>query len=1016
MKISNGFIYLSGNNALNDPNYISLRLLKIDPSNFSSFWDKTFISDEGISYMDAAAPSTLNKYHTNCVFGLDITSDGGILLSGNNAANDEDYMMVKIAPDCQKNLTYAGTNDISGGHTLTSDETWNSSRKIQGTITVPSSKTLTISGSSTVIKFADTWRTVDFDKLASNNFNFSTLEQPTKIIVETGGKLIIDGGAILEGMDACGQSDGDMWEGIEVWGDPSVNYQLTSNQGNLDFKNGSIIKNARCGILVDKGFYNGNGNSAATNIFGGGIIKSTGSQIVNCRFGIVFSPFISHYSSHSNPSKLINTTFICDATLPDEIYRNLDGTKRGTSSFCKIYLNKGIHFQGCDFEGLSSLDLTLRGTGIGAFDAGFIVENNPNTSSPCRFNNLSLGIISATSSGPGFNGSIKIDDAEFGMDHNSNPKGPNFQSIYLVGSGLLTTIKRNSILVPARDRAFGIEFDGCTSFECQDNNILGDGTVFTSENFGIIVSSGFDDDKIVYRNSFNNLSHSSTALFYNGFTTGLQFKCNTYDSNSGNDIEVVSQSILSSTSSPGTVRINQGDCPVSPFDPNYLTSPAGNTFNNSCSSSGNPKRIYLDPLALQTQTILYNYNNTNYDPGTPSNNCITNGISTSDCNVFYQTGENPCPDFTDPCTTCLMSGIQQIDGQIFNLKSLIDNGDADQMIHYIQNQNTSESMLNHYLDSVGRFLSDDVLEAIMEEADRISNSELRDVIVQNSPLADSVYQTLLETDPIIAGNADVINAQLLDLSPRDVMELQIGQLEGEKRQATMQLMKYYLTNDSIPDDDSASAALLAAHYIVDAAGMYANKGDYNNAQTLLMSYIPHSQEELDEKKLMEMYLSLLMDGKTWDSLPTSQLEDVQQISEGIGPAAARAKTALYLLGNDELVPQIPSYDENTNRLAAPKKRKYIITNYYTFSDEAQLNVSPNPANSDVTIKYRFPYPVSHPLISIRDLSGKELYSVKIALDEASYMIETAKFNQGIYLIQIMDSKTVLKSQQLVIIK
>lgn len=1011
MKINDGFIYLAGNDALDDHDYIKMRLLKIDPSNFSTIWDKTFISDENISYTDTDPPSTLNKYHVNCIFGMDVTSDGGIILSGNNGANDEDYMMVKMAPDCQKNLTYTTSGDISGGHTLTSNETWNSSRNIQGVITIPASKTLTITGSSTVIKFADTWRTVDFDKLASNSFNFSTLDQPTKIVVQIGGKLIIDNGAILKGMDACGFSDGDMWEGIEVWGDPSTNYQLASNQGSLEIKNGSVIKDARCGILVDKGVYNVNGNSAASNIFGGGIIKSSASLILNCRFGVVFSPFISHYSSYYNPSKIINTDFICNAVLADEIYRNENGTRLGTNAFFKTYLARGLHFQGCKFEGLASLDISFRGTGIGAFDAGFTVEDNTRH---CTFYNLNYGIVSGTSSGPGFNGAIKIENAEFGMDHSGNPHGANFQSIYLFGAGLLTTIKNNSILVPAHDRAFGIEYDGCTSFICQDNTITGEGTVHSSSNFGVIVSSSFDQDNIVYRNSFNNLTHSCTALFYNGNISGLQYKCNVYNNTSGNDIEVVSQSVFSTNISPGTVRINQGNCLPS-SNSNFLSSPAGNTFLNACITSGNASRIFLDPIALQTQAMFYSYNNSsgNYDPGSPSNNCITSGISTSDCNIFYGTNDNPCPDFTNPCPTCLISNIQNADGQIFNLKSLIDGGNTEQMINFIQNPNISSEMLIHFLDSAGRYLSNEVLAAVMEEADRIANSELRDVIVQNSPLADSVYQLLLETNPVIAGNSEVVTAQLTDLSPRDVLELQIGQLQGIKRQSAMQLIEYYLTHDSVPDDDSASSILLAANYTIDAAGMKASMGDYTNAQTLLMSYIPKSQEELDEKKLMETYLSLLIDGKRWDSLGSEQLEEIQTVALGIGPAAARAKAILLVLGIGDIQPQIPSYEQSNYKIASVNSRKYTITNYYTFSEEAELKINPNPASNKIVVTYRFPYPSTNPMLIIRDFTGKQLLSSRLPMNENTQTIELSGFQQGAYIVQLLDSKSILKSASIV---
>ena len=339
-----------------------------------------------------------------------------------------------------------------------------------------------------------------------------------------------------------------------------VDYQNVNTEGNLLLQNNGKIQDARCGILVDKGTYNVNGNLEATNSFGGGIINISDAQIKNCRFGLVFSPYISIYSSYTNFSRVTSTTFICNAPLADEIYVDGNGTRQGTSAFCKIYLQKGLHFQSCDFEGYAGLiDPTQRGTGIGVYDSGFYIEDYTSTNHS-KFNNLAYGIVSATSSGSGFNGSIRIDNAEFGMNHSGTPTGSNFQSVYLVGSGINTAVQNNTFLVPAINKAFGVNFEGCTSFECKDNIFLGGGVANSSSNYGVIVSSSFDNDNIVYRNSFDNLSHSSTALFYNGNTSGLQFKCNTYNSLSGNDIEVVSQAVVSTINSPGTVRLNQGDC------------------------------------------------------------------------------------------------------------------------------------------------------------------------------------------------------------------------------------------------------------------------------------------------------------------------------------------------------------------------------------------------------------------------------------------------------------------------
>ncbi len=46
-----------------------------------------------------------------------------------------------------------------------------------------------------------------------------------KIIVERGGRLIIDGGILT---NAC---DDEIWRGIEVWGTPNIRQHYTQNHG-----------------------------------------------------------------------------------------------------------------------------------------------------------------------------------------------------------------------------------------------------------------------------------------------------------------------------------------------------------------------------------------------------------------------------------------------------------------------------------------------------------------------------------------------------------------------------------------------------------------------------------------------------------------------------------------------------------------------------------------------------------------------------------------------------------------
>jgi len=72
-----------------------------------------------------------------------------------------------------------------------------------------------------------------------------------KIIVEPGAKLVIDGGIITNGCEMP-------WQGIEVWGNPSLS-QIPANQGWLEIINGGTIENAEVAVRAGSADYTGKG-------------------------------------------------------------------------------------------------------------------------------------------------------------------------------------------------------------------------------------------------------------------------------------------------------------------------------------------------------------------------------------------------------------------------------------------------------------------------------------------------------------------------------------------------------------------------------------------------------------------------------------------------------------------------------------------------------------------------------------------------------------------------------------
>lgn len=999
-------------------------LTKTD-ANFNRLWARNFRANPG-AY--------------ECSFSSCINEDNSIVMCGNNDLNGDDYNVIKMSSDNQLGFNgwdcatlYTAVQGVSTFPQLSHPYT------IRGNLVVPAGAILTIS--NTTIEFGETKELVDFSTPLSTIHALKC-----GIVVKAGGKLIIDNSTlrgleshVLNTSTSCG-SRNFMWDGISVEGDPTL---PVTSQGVINIKNGSVIQDAKVGILCNKNEYSGFmdpntdgandtwnsshlGNIAENN--GGGIILSTSNvTFLNCRKSVEFHPYPI---SEAYRNFFSNTNFICNAPMVDPDYISNTGERLGINSFCSIWGVNGVTFRGCDFEGYNDYNSTtnpnpnyaLRGSGIEAADATFTVTNfSPSVHS--KFNNLYKG-VTASYTNP--SGGVNINDAEFGMDHSGNLRGANFQNIYISGAGVNNAVKNNFISVPflyhiGNDEPFGIEYNGSTSFNCTDNTLIGFGTSNPHiRNYGVIVSNSGANDNIVYKNTFTNLKRSCVGLFENATPlsglNGLQFKCNTFNnSGSNHDIDVLSTSLT--TSSQGSIRTNQGDNPQL-GQPNYYTAPAGNTFYNTCN---NFDRIYQDAGA--PLSIIYYFNNadltSHFDPS-PSGNtgCISPSVSTINCHVNYNGGDDPCPASTTPCPTCKIAVMQTADYQINSMQALIETGKSDELRNYINNSQHSSQDVAKYLENAGPYLSNEILEAAISRSDSLTNGDLRDIIVSNSPLKESVYQSLFTDKPILAGNADVIMAQLAERSPIDVLLLQIADLQSEKRQAAIQLVDYYLNADTAPLIDSAALTLLAGGYYMDAAGVYASAGNFDMAHTILESSIASSEDELDQKKIMRIYLALQKNQNNWNQISTSDLDYINDLSGRTGIASIQAKNVLDIINGKEGEPEIPDSldDSQKGDRVLQHKQQFKITNYFTFSNNVQLSVSPNPVNTEANVLYRFAYPATKPMLVVTDLAGKEIAADIINQNENSHIFSTETLQQGVYLIQLMDGTSLLKSIHLVVIK
>jgi hypothetical protein len=450
-------VVLMGNNE-NFPSDLKNDLVKVRVSDFAQQWRRQCM------------PPGLDL---NCTFGLTTSIDGGLVVGGNNELNSGDYFMLKVGNDCGSNT---GTLTYNGGFTAPAGTTnWTSSNKtIRGVLRVPSGAILNINGTS-VVSFADTRAYNDYDFLAGNEINFNPFtstapfnSQPTKIIIEPGGKLVLSGTAKLTALTSTCTGYSGMWEGIEVWGRPfaAQNTVNTSNpdQGQFIQQSGTTVEKMYAGISAFRNRYNYTNGltehiSNDPSFGGGGIVHITSATLANNRNGVYMGPY---QVGTFNQSKFNGAVFIQNAQLADITFRDNQGNRTGTEFFLQSVQCQKTEVLNCRFKGFLNTGLLrqYRGVGIKANDAEvdcyttlatptFNFEDLAVAASgahvvrrmqvrSCRMNNCDLGVSQSGGSDGVFTGNTI--NVPIGIDQNNYTCGirVNGNSNVLVASNTIT--------------------------------------------------------------------------------------------------------------------------------------------------------------------------------------------------------------------------------------------------------------------------------------------------------------------------------------------------------------------------------------------------------------------------------------------------------------------------------------------------------------------------------------------------------------------------------------------------
>ena len=393
-----------------------------------------------------------------------------------------------------------------------------------------------------------------------------------KIIVQPGGRLIVDGGTLTS---AC---DGALWQGIEVQGNIK-NIQSPAYQGVVELKNNARIENAICGIRVVNLSIPPIPPHLLIYRQGGGIVQANDAFFVNNTQAVYFAPYTLPPFGFLILSNNVSYFKGCHFTVDKFFYK----------AQVELHGVRSVLFENCNF----ACNQTSGGGGPFPFifppDA--IYANN---------SNIRMGSLSGNGcTFSGFNRAIYLRGSNTSQSYiYSSSFSGNFTGIVAEGSRNVR-IENNQFNLSAPNGNFiwqnyttGIYLKNSSLYNVENNNFQGQGLFINGYGgTGIVAENTGTGTHFVKNNTFKNLCTACLAIGINGngitnlvmgnlfakLSQGLVYQCNRFENN-GSDISVAENS---------TIRFVQSG--------QKTTSSSGNTFLQSNRNiSYNESRYYLN--------------------------------------------------------------------------------------------------------------------------------------------------------------------------------------------------------------------------------------------------------------------------------------------------------------------------------------------------------------------------------------------------------------------------------------
>jgi len=870
---------------------------------------------------------------------------------------------------------------------LPEDQTWNDYQIMDRDIFIPQNKTLTITGRV-------------------------TMPDESKIVVERGGRLNLDGGVITT---ACSG----LWQGIQVWGyKDKSQFDPEFPPGKVEVCGNAAIENARIAIATIKSV-----NGINENSYTGGIVWCKDSKFLNNIYGIRFYNYRNFNPYRPNTeldyaSYIKNTTFITNGLLAE--------FGANPVAFIRMDDVVGINLRGNQFMNTcgDEYDWSRRGIGVESYNAAYFMnELCLNASIPCSlakrnyFFNLYYG-IKAYGQGRE-NRSTTVLNSDFHLNQNGM-----FVSIMNNAR-----IDLNKFTVPERlpgdERPlYGLYIEYSSGYSIEENYFQGydngqDG------NIGMYISNSGGKPNQVYKNDFSGLEYGMVAYGQNRNETGegLCLKCNNFD------LCMYDIHIIPETGLPHGLWLqgrNQGIA-ASQGTIGSDISPAGNTFTDQAEL---PQTFNY--FNHQDCNLIDYYHHQTYPPGViikpyPRSEEM---VHLTPVTAYYVNEDHACPSHLgggginlNMEKSLIISENEQVIVYYNSIQELKDGGDTYSLNFDVYTSTTDEANeIRQQLLDESPYLSDTVMKSAIYKENVLPIAMIRDVLVANpqsaksSEILDKVNERL---DPM---PEEMLSEILEGRSYKGNLELLQDKLaahQTEKYNSLRNLESYY-KQDTLDFQGSQDSLISLWECEADPsvryklALLYLNMEDSLSCFSALNSIPQFNELSPDELVEFDHYWELvsllwpLRNGTmNLDSLTANQLF---ALIESNSLPGALARNMLVAAGLTEYQEPIYLSNELKSSIIKPEYKGSVSEN------NRRLKIFPNPAKDYFILSYNLTGLQGNFNVEIINSEGKIL--IRQILDSTinQIVISTSLLPSSPYTLRLMNENSSIETLKFIILK